>query len=137
MKYSRLWVLTAIIASAILISFALSVPHTRDINNPVQTSVETVVPSVTLHDSFKKGVHTITGSLTVPNACATVTAQASLVNNGASSTDSIVVDLSLPKDFGICLQVPTRITFTTTISAPIGLPIQATVDGVVATTTAS
>ena len=137
MKYSRLRVLAAIIACVILAGFVLSVPHTRDIGKPAVQNTVPAVPAVTLHDSFKKGVHTITGSFQAPDACTTVQASASLVGGDASSTDSIMVGLSLSDDSGVCLQVPTRATFTTTISAPARLPIQATVDGVVATTTVS
>ncbi|TSA44208.1 hypothetical protein D4R49_00540 [bacterium] len=136
MKYSRLWVLTAIIAFAILVGFVFSVPHTRDSTKPVEKNAATSAPAVTLRDSFKKGVHTITGSLLAPNACSVVTAQATL-SGEASSTSSILLELLLPKDSGLCLQVPIKITFSTTITAPAQLPIIVTVNGVAATTTSS
>jgi hypothetical protein len=41
----------------------------------------------------------------------------------------------MPSDSGICLQVPTRISFHTTVSAPANLPISATVNGSLASTT--
>ena len=132
MKYSRLRVLAAIIASVILVSFFLSAPRARDGAKPIVQSSATSVPVVTLKDSFKKGVHTITGSLTATNACTTVTADASL-SGDASST--IVVALSVPEDSGICLQVPTEESFSATVSAPARLPIHVTVNGVPATTT--
>lgn len=134
MKYSRLWVLTAIIAFIILVGFAFSVPHTRDGTKPAEKSVATSTPAVTLRDSFKKGVHTITGSLLAPNACSLVTAQAIL---SGETANTILVELSLPEDSGLCLQVPTKESFTTTITAPAGLPVVVTVNGVVATTTSS
>jgi len=136
MKHSRLWVLAAIIAFVIFTGFILSVPHTRDVSKPLPSSVAMDVPTVSLHDSFKKGVHTITGSLQAPNACAAVTAEATL-EGAASTTGSILVALSLPRDSGVCLQVPTKINFTATINAPARLPITATVNGAAATTTIS
>lgn len=136
MKYSRLWVLAAIIAVAILVSFVFSVPRTRDTTKIEQPNVETSVPVVLVRDSFKKGVHTITGSFTVPNACTTLTATTSLVGDELQTT-GILVELSVPEDSGICLQVSTRESFSTTISAPAGLPIRVTVNGTAATTTPS
>ncbi len=135
MKYSRLWLSATIIALIIGISFAFSVPHTRDVGetSPREDAVINV-PSVSLRDSFKTGVHTITGSLEAPNACATVSARAALINE-ASSTDGILIELSLPEDSGTCLQAPTQATFMTTIAAPARLPITVTVNGAAATTT--
>lgn len=137
MNHKRLLIVSAIIAVVIFAGFVLSVPHTRDIgNSKFSQSAAPSVPTVSLHDSFKKGVHTITGSIEAPNACASVDAQASLVGD-ASSASGILIALSLEKDSGVCLQVPTEIRFTTTITAPARLPIIATVNGESATTTAS
>ncbi|OGG39934.1 hypothetical protein A2118_01130 [Candidatus Kaiserbacteria bacterium GWA2_50_9] len=137
MNPKRLWVAAAIIAVVIFVGFVLSVPHTRDVEETAfSQKVTTVVPFVTLHDSFKKGLHTITGSIEAPNACTDITAQAFL-SGDASSPAGIVVALSMPEDSGICLQVPTRMNFSVTISAPAQLPITATVNGLAATTTKS
>ncbi len=136
MKYSRLWPAATIIAVVLIIGFAFSVPHTRDAGKTsLASSTAESAPAVTLRDSFKKGVHTISGSLGAPNACSSVTAQASFVPD-ASNAGSIVVALSLPQDSGICLQVPTQVNFTTTVSAAAHLPITVTVNGVTATTSA-
>lgn len=137
MNHTRLWIAAAIIAFIVIVSFALSVPHTRDV--PLTTTLQTEstnTPVVTLHDSFKKGVHTITGSIEAPNACTVLDAEAKLLN-GASSTDGILIEISMPEDSGICLQIPTRLNFSTTISAPANIPITATVNGLIATTTDS
>ena len=142
MNYRRLWVAAAIIAFIIIAGFVFSVPHTRDAARvPVSESVS-VVPLVTLHDAFKKGVHTITGSLLAPNAGTTVTARAALQGD-ASSTESlpaqagIRVALSMPSDAGVCLELPTRVNFSATIAAPARLPLTATVNGFAASTTSS
>jgi len=82
-----------------------------------------------------KGVHTITGSLVAQNACTTVLAEATLVGD-ASSTQNILVAISMPKDSGICLQKETTLKFSTTITAPARLPIVLQVNEVLATTTA-
>lgn len=139
----RLWTSAIIIALVIIVSFVLSVPHTRDIlHAPTPPVVTTSVPTVALHDAFKKGMHTITGSLTAPNACTVVTARAAIVGS-ASSTQSlpaqtgILVAITMSKDTGMCLQLPAKINFQATVSAPARLPITATVNGVVATTTSS
>ena len=134
MKHTRLWVVATIIALAVFIGFVLSVPHTRDLGRlPASQSVP-AVPAVTLHDAFKKGVHTITGSIEAPNACTIVSAQANLIGD-ASSTQSIQVAISMPIDAGVCLELPTTMTFKVTVAAPAQIPLSATVNSVVATTT--
>ncbi|MEK7101861.1 MAG: hypothetical protein AAB794_02715 [Patescibacteria group bacterium] len=130
MSHKRLWAASMIIACVVLIGFVLSVPHTRDVD--IATVIESApapVPGVVLRDSFKKGLHTITGSVETPNACTAVTAQAS------TNADTITVAISIPEDSGICLQVPTQANFTVTVSAPTNLPITAMINGAVATTT--
>ena len=135
MTHKRLLVASAIIALLLVIGFALSVPHTRDvIQTPASPQETASVPSVKLRDTFKKGLHTITGTIETPNACTAVSAVASLT--GASSTPSILVAISVPKDAGVCLQVPAVATFSMTIVAPVHLPITATVNGAGATTSA-
>lgn len=135
MSHKRLFIVATIIAGIILAGFVLSVPHTRDV--PAELSSENVtlgVPSVTVRDSFKKGVHTIAGSIEAPDACTTVSAQAMLMGD-ASSTESILVDIAMSEDSGICLERATTVRFGATIAAPAQLPITATVNGAPATTT--
>ena len=131
MSHRRLLVAAAIIAAFIVTGFVLSVPHTRDVAQaPIQESAP-VIPSVTLRDTFKKGVHTITGSVEAPNACATVTVLASLQGN-APSPERIEVAITLSNGTGICLELPTRVGFSTTITAPAKAPFTVTVNGVAA-----
>jgi len=132
MKYSRLWISAAIVMIVVLISFALSVPHTYDGIQSSETIASVVVPSVTLRDTFKKGLHTITGSVEAPDACTTISAEAS---HHASSTESILVSISMPENTGICLEVPTVLRFSTTIDAPAEVPIVVQINGVLASTT--
>lgn len=134
MSHKRLWIAAAIIAIVLVAGFALSVPHTSEIAlEPTKTEPKNI-PSVTLHDSFKKGTHTITGTIEASNACAVIIASASIVGN-ASSTEKIQVSIFTEEDSGVCLQITTLESFSTTIIAPANLPISAVVNGVEATTT--
>ena len=134
MNQMRLWASAAIIAGVVLLAFMFSVPHTRDLK-VVEAPVKPDVPFVTVHDSFKKGTHTLSGSLVAPNACAEVSSVAS-VRGDASSTSSILIAMTLTLDTSLCLQVPTKISFQNILAAPADLPISVTVNGVVASTTA-
>lgn len=137
MMQKRLWAATGILAVIVFGGFALSVPHTRDaaIRARMETAA-TTTPVVTLSDSYRKGVHTLSGSLTVPNACTSVTANATVLGS-ASSTSGIALSLSAPADDGVCLDVPQTVQFSATVTAPKGLPIIVTVNGTTATTTGS
>lgn len=136
LKHSRLWLAAAIIALALLIGFAISVPHTARDTRQADASEAAKVPAVTLHDSYKKGTHTITGTVMAPNACSSASAQA-FPTGDASDPSGIQVAVVLTTDTGICLQVPTRTAFSATVSAPGELPLSATVNGALATTTVS
>ena len=135
MSHKRLFVAAGIITLVLAISFVLSVPHTRDVEQASTTATEAIgTPHVTVRDVFKKGVHTITGSLEAPNACSTVTAEAFLVDDG--QREGILVAISLIEDnTSVCLQLPTSVNFTVTISAQAQEPIKATVNGLEATVT--
>ena len=136
MRSTRLWTATAIIAIVILILFVLSVPHARDVKTALkQPSATSTIPVVTLHDSYRKGIHTLTGSVVVPTACVSIEAHASRM--GTSTEQTILLTLAIPTDPGVCLALPTQVTFSTTVSAPASLPINVLVNGVVASTTAS
>ncbi len=138
MNHMRLWVAASIIALFVGGGFVLSVPHTRDIATaPREQASPARIPAVTLHDAFKKNLHTITGSIEAPDACTLVTATATVAGN-ASSTEDILVAISMPSDTGgVCLQLPTLMSFKTSVSAPAGLPLTATVNGIIASTTVS
>lgn len=132
----RLWVAATIIAGIILTGFVLSVPHTRDISQQERTlDATTTEPKVSLRDVFKKGTHTLTGSIEAPNPCTVLSATASIVGT-SSSTQSILVAISMPKDTGICIQQVTNLPFSTTLVAPANMPLTVTVNGNPATLTA-
>ena len=127
----RLWTAAAIIAAVVIGSFILSVPRATDVARAPGLSTATTTPAVTLRDTYRKGVHTIAGTVTAPNACGHASAESTL----ASSTNSIMVAISLAVDDGVCLQLSTPISFSTTVTAPAHLPLTATVNGAVASTT--
>ncbi len=136
MGHRRLWAAAGIILAVIIIGFALSVPHTRDVPQALApTASSSSVPAVTVRDTFKKGVHTITGSVTAPNACANVSAE-SLLQGDALTTESILLNISLSDDVGVCLELPTQMPFQATLSAPANVPLAVTVNGLPATTSA-
>lgn len=136
MNRMRFWIAAAIIALVIIIGFALSVPHTRDIGTPRTETSARSIPAVSLHDVYKRGVHTITGSLMVPDACGIVSAEASVATSSEGSA-GIVIAVSVESGGGVCLELPTKATFSTTVTAPANLPLRAIVNGEVATTSAS
>jgi hypothetical protein len=135
MKQKRFWTAAAIIACVVAFGFLVSAPHTHDVARRTATPDKIPAPTVALHDSFKKGIHTITGSLSAPDACVIVTADATISGN-ASSTERIQLAISMPPDVGVCLQLPTVVDFSIAIPAPAHLPISATVNGRAASTTA-
>ncbi|MBU6214430.1 hypothetical protein KGM48_01105 [Patescibacteria group bacterium] len=135
MNQKRLWISAAIIGVFIFIGFVLSVPHTTRDAVPIEKQNAAAAPTVALRDTYKKGVHLFAGSLLVPTACTTASTTASLIG-AASSTESILIALSLSTDARVCLQLPTQVTFSAVLVAPDTLPITVTVDGVVASTTA-
>lgn len=134
MNHKRLWVSATIIACVILVLFAFTAPHTQDIPEDLISDTTISVPSVAIRDSYKKGVHTITGSVRTPNACATVSAEATPLEV-ASSTTGILIAITMSQDSGICLQRAEDVRFTATIPAPANLPITASVNGATASTT--
>lgn len=124
---TRLWAAAGIIAIVIFGGFALSVPHTRDLPIERISTQETITPSVSIRDTYRRGVHTITGSILAPDACTGVSAAASLV--GEEDSQEILIAVDMPASEGICLKEPTKESFSVTITAPENLPINATVNG--------
>lgn len=135
MTHTRLWLAAGIIAIVIVLGFMLSVPHTtRDVVQKKVAAPLPAAPLVAIRDSYKKGTHTLLGTIQAPNACTTATTTATLEGD-ASTTQSIRLALTTTADPGVCLELPTPLKFSTTIAAPSGLPIIVTVNDVVASTT--
>ncbi len=137
MNSSRLLAASAIIAVAIIIGFALSIPHARDGGVAVlPAGAPTTTPVVAYRDAYRRGIHTITGSVLAPNSCTLVTATATPITTG-SSTSAIRLTLSMPADQGVCLQLPSTVTFSVQVKAPQNAPITATINGALASTSTS
>jgi hypothetical protein len=135
MSHRRLFTLAAIFAAVIVAGFVLSVPHAREVPSGSAGSASAVaVPQVTLHDAYKKGVRTLSGTVTAPDACATVAAEASLTGD-ASSSPGILLALIIPPDAGTCLLLPTEIPFSAMLEAPAEAEVTVTVNGAEASTT--
>lgn len=134
---SRLFLPAGIIVSIIIAGFILSIPHTHDVLQTLPAgNTASTIPVVALRDSFKKGTHTIIGKIEAPNACTSISVDVvPLPGATASTTQAILVALSMPPDAGICLQEPAKISFSGSIEAPAGLPISVTVNGIQASTT--
>jgi len=138
MTRARLTISTVIIAGIILIVFAFSVPRTRDVTPESSLSTEsTSTPVVIVRDSYRKGVHTITGTLEALDACTTVEASATPVGDEPATPTAIALALTTVESTGVCLELPTLIEFKTTVEAPADLPINVTVNGVAVTATPS
>ncbi len=136
MLHRRLWLTASIIAIAVIGGFVLSVPHTREAGAPLRASEgQGGTPSVAFTDVFKKGVRTISGTVVAPDACSTLHAGSSLQGD-ASTTEKIIVSLDMPPSSGICLKVPTAVTFSTSLAASQALPLEIHINGALATTTA-
>jgi hypothetical protein len=134
MTHTRLWIAATIIAALIVGGFILSVPHTHDVAEPQDTAATTIVPVVKVHDVYRKGTHTITGTVQAPNPCTTLAANAALTGD-ASSTQAIELTLTMPEDTGICVQQIVSLPFSATIAGPMNAPIRASVNGTPASVT--
>ncbi len=126
--YSRTRLAIGVLIGIIAFSFFFSVPRTRDIvESTVLTTAMSEAPDVSLQDVFKKGVHTLTGSVEAQNACANLSVEALHEDAGAPEAH-IRVAITLTPYEGTCLQLPTRMRFSAQISAPAKLPVVATVN---------
>jgi hypothetical protein len=137
MTRQYIWIAGIVLVVVLVgVAFMLSVPHTHDVALQTNTPAATSTPVVAIHSVYSKGLYTISGSFTVPNACTILSAAPSPLGN-ASTTQAILVSLSFEAATGICLQLPTSMPFQTTFSGPAHLPIQVTVNGAQASTTSS
>ena len=67
--------------------------------------------------------------MTAPDACSSVAAVASLIGDPENPT-GILLALTMPPNTGVCLQLPTKVSFSAAVGGPPGLPITATLNGV-------
>ena|SRR3989344_5360902 len=127
----RLTIVAVILALVIFVGFVISVPRASEVRE-AELAGGVAVPDVTLEDTYKKGTHTLSGTVRAPDACTTASASATF----ASATDAmILLDISMPPSTGMCLTVPTDVEFETTVDAPAETPVRVLVNGATASTT--
>lgn len=127
--------LTVFLAALLAIAgFAFFVPHANKGGEeaPLSIEIQTPIPSVFLTDSYKKGVHTFTGSIEAPTPCTEVVAEGRVAS---STPERITIAVTMPSDTSICLQQITALPFKVTLSATADATVEVTVNGEVASTT--
>jgi hypothetical protein len=135
----RTWIGIAIFVAILLLGFILFSFKLSEgpaaTPEPAPTNAE--ITNIQVKDKITKGVHAISGSATVPTACTTLSANSSVIaGENASSTPVIRIDLSAPLDTGMCLELPTAISFTFSIRADPAASIEVYANGAPASTTA-
>lgn len=131
----RLWVAAVILGGVILASFALSVPHAREVRDATvaqSAAATTTMPTVALTDAYAQGTHTLSGTVMAPDACSNVLA---LATYASTTGQGIELALTLTPATGVCLALPTAVAFKTTVEAPSGTAIETRLNGVLASTT--
>lgn len=133
----RLLIVTAVLVALIALSIFIFTPRLPDGKHKAvsvtATSTSPVITLVSLHDSYRRGKHTITGALTVPTPCYTVTANSALV---PSTTPEVIrLNLTVPTDAGRCLLLRATTTFSVIQKANRSAFVKAYVNGTFATST--
>lgn len=125
---------TSVLIVITVLIFVFSIPHanTPGESGPAPLVIAPVVPGISIRDVYKKGAHTITGSLKVPNHCTTVSVESVL---DGEPTKGILILLTVLEDEGICLQEKVERSFTTSIVAEEKMPIRVLINGTEATVT--
>ena len=139
MKKHHLQIGVGIFVIVVLGAFLLSISRTQDGAVPASDKTAAkpfTVSSVVVKDSYssKTTTHTITGSVTVPTPCYTVTAKGSV--DTSKDPQVIRIDLAIPTDTGLCLEEPAAKTFSVSASAPKSAVVSVFVNGTEASTTA-
>lgn len=134
MSHARLWISAAIIAGIVLVVFAFSVPHTRDLGAEESLKQEApAAPAVSLEDSFRRGTRSFSGSVPVSSACSSATAEALFAGDASSTPPHIVLSISTIEPEGVCLRLPGTAEFSASLEAPEEATLEVRVNG--ATTT--
>ena len=123
MDTKRLWSAAAVIGVVLIVGFVLSVPQVRDLGARPAPVVATSTPVVYFHDVYKKGMHTITAKIALPDACTNISGQAS------APTDTVTLAFDMPADTDICLQEVATTTLSLTVAANAGATITASING--------
>lgn len=133
MSHRRLAIAAGIVIAIVFGGFLISAPRAREARETTTINTKdeaTTTAPVSVKDVYKKGVHTLSGTVTAPDACASVSASAVF----ASGNQAIALNISMPPPTGVCLTIPTDIPFRAVVTAPEDTPIAVFVNGVNATT---
>lgn len=131
----RLWLGIGVFAAVVVIAFALFVLHITSSPHTTEVPSQVLYASITdvrIKDSYssKTGVHSISGSGTVPSACTVLSATSTVsVPEDASSTPTIRIDLTAPIDTGTCLELPTPEAFSLSVKAASNSSIEVFANG--------
>ncbi len=123
-----------IIVAGIIGTIFSSAKVSNDVR-PVSIVATTTSPIITLKllkDSYRRGIHTISGAVVVPNPCYVVNARTSLI---PSTTPTVIrLDLSVPEYTGRCLELTATTTFITKQKAEKRATITTYLNGVLTAT---
>ena len=118
---------------ALIVVFALAIPHAnRDREMGPTVASTTPVINVVFRDTYKGGVHTIRGTVLAPTPCTSVDATATVARD---TPPVIAVDIAMPQDTGVCLQIEESKDFSVSVTAALDAMIEFYVNGERATTT--
>jgi hypothetical protein len=130
----RTWVTLGIFIAVLAAAFSVYALHISESTPPKPEASVTgaAITDISITDTYKKGVHTIKGTATVPTPCTLLSADIS----ASSSTPPVIrIDLTAPLDEGMCLHVPKTVPFTLTVTAPADASTTVYANTVLATTT--
>lgn len=125
----RFWVTTTLLITAlILATLGAYLWYSYQSRQAQITEEAASAPAVTYRDSFKAGVHTISGTVVLRNRCERL--EASAVADTEVDPPVVRVDLFIPEDTGICLELPTERAFSVSVEASDAAMVQVFVNGI-------
>lgn len=133
----RKWIFIGILLGVLIIAFGIFVLRISESTVPHEAEPQETGSAITdIHftDTYRKGIHTIKGTATVPTACVEFSAD---ITAPSGTSTPIRVDLSAPADSGICLELATSVSFNLSVTAPAEAPIAIYTNGMLATSTES
>jgi hypothetical protein len=125
MMRTALGVFVGVIVLVIL--FVLFVPHSNEEEEllPINEGPSEVY-EVVLNTTYDEGLYDIEGSIVAPTPCTHVSATALVI---PGTPDTVQVNIAMPPDTDICLQVLTEMPFEVSIEARENARIEASVNG--------
>ncbi len=122
---------TIIILLVLILGFTLSVPRIQDVaeeSETLRTEESVTVPTLTLERSYRRGTHTLTGTLLVDTYCTMVTTEA-VVTPEDVSPSVITLKLATEEVAGVCLMLAEERSFSVSIEAPEDSMVEVFVNG--------